>query len=101
MTRDVLFDDCASALEALTSFDRLEARGTLRIALREAGFEPDSISVEQLRVVVTRVLPELLTARGVSDPTTVCEGVTGSIQDAGDASPVNTPDRVFERLSGS
>jgi hypothetical protein len=100
---DALFDFLAEQLDARSSLDRLEARGTLRLALKGAGLEPRTSSLEQLRVICQRVLPDELASRGVADPDAVCRGL---IQDlASDAAPAasgaaNSVESVFSRLGG-
>jgi len=39
----------------LTSFNRLEARGTLRFALKESGLEVKALRADQLKVVLERL----------------------------------------------
>ena len=52
-----LFDVAAESLEAHSVLDRLEARGTLRLALKAGGLDAESLTVKQLDVVLERVLP--------------------------------------------
>jgi len=96
-----LFDFAADQLEQKTSLDRLEARGTLRIALKSAGLDPKHLGVDQLRVVFERVLPGELETRGVDGHDTICRDLIDAIvssewsqQDAEDSSV----DEVFRRL---
>ncbi len=70
-----LFDLAAERLEHHTGFDRLEARGTLRIALKVAGLDPSAFTVEQLCVVFEKVMPGELENRGVSDAAVTCSTV--------------------------
>ena len=53
-----LFDLAAERLEYHTGFDRLEARGTLRIALKIAGLTAKSVTVGALCVVFVKVMPD-------------------------------------------
>ena len=46
-----LFDLAAQKLEQHTGFSQLEARGTLRIAVKSAGLDPRSLTLAELRVV--------------------------------------------------
>ncbi len=46
-----LFDIVAERLEHHTEFSRLEARGTLRIALKEAGLKAQTLTLPQLETV--------------------------------------------------
>ena len=48
MADDNVFDWVCGALESATSLDRLEARGTLRLALKASGLEARTVTAEQL-----------------------------------------------------
>ncbi len=67
-----LFDFAADRLEHHASLDRLEARGTLRIALKAAGLEPKNLTGAQMQVVFEQLMPGELDSRGVSDVPSVC-----------------------------
>ena len=92
------FDLISEKLEALTSFNRLEARGTLRIALKESGLEVKSLQPNQLRVVLERVLPKHLLDRGIDDPEEVCRRLVDAIPSGHSATSADSPEAVFERL---
>ncbi len=47
----LLFDSIAEALEQATSLDRLESRGTLRLALKTGGLDARSLTAEQLALM--------------------------------------------------
>jgi hypothetical protein len=97
-----LFDLAAQKLEQHTGFSQLEARGTLRIALKSAGLDPRSLTLDELRVVFEKLMPAELEQRGVSDTTGVCATVVRDLESAPisatDSSPSN-PDDVFRRLA--
>jgi hypothetical protein len=97
-----LFDFAAERLEHHTGFDRLEARGTLRIALKSAGLAPNNLTGAQLRVVFEQVMPGELDSRGVSDVPNVCAAVIADLA-SGDASAQDenssSPDEIFRRLA--
>ena len=67
MPSDSVFDVAAEALERSTTLDRLEARGTLRLALKQAGFDPKTIRVSEIRTVIERILPDELAARAFDE----------------------------------
>jgi hypothetical protein len=96
------FDWVCAELEQRTALDRLEARGTVRLALKQAGLDSRSLTTEQMRVVIERVMPKELAARGVKDPEGVCRtlaaGITGVASQKGGA---ETPEEVFRRLAGA
>jgi len=98
-----VFDWVCERLEETTSLDRLEARGTLRLALKGAGLEARSATREQMRVVLSRVLPGELASRGVEDGEGVCARLAGMLDGAAVEEPTaatDTPDAVFARLGG-
>ena len=69
-----LFEFVAAALEQRSGLGKLEARGTLRIALKEAGLEPRTVTPEQMAVMLTRTMPKELKARGIDQADTLCDG---------------------------
>ena len=97
-----LFDFAAQKLEQHTGFSQLEARGTLRIAVKSAGLEAKSLTVAELRVVFEKLMPGELEQRGVEDTLSVCTAVMRDLEDAPaaeDDSNSNNPDDVFRRLA--
>lgn len=68
---NAVFDAVAEALERETDFDRLAARGTLRLALRAAGLDANAGAAE-LADVVALALPTELTSRGIDRPDELC-----------------------------
>jgi len=75
-----VFELTASRLEALSGLDGLAARGTVRLALRDAGLDARSVSREQMEVVLDRVLPAMLESRGCADPDRVCVELAGELR---------------------
>ena len=97
-----LFDFAAERLEHHTGFSQLEARGTLRIALKVAGLDPSAFTAGQLCVVFEKVMPGELDSRGVSDVQDVCAAVLADLQSVGDAAAdasATSPDEIFRRLA--
>ena len=97
-----LFDLAAEQLEQHAGFDRLAARGTLRLALKESGLDAQSLTLQQLGVVFEKVMPKELNLRGVGDPTAVCSTVVDHLANSPattDAEPATDPDAIFRRLA--
>lgn len=95
------FEWLCEAIEAGTSLERLEARGTVRIALKEAGLEAGTATPDELAVVVAKVLPRELRQRGVADEAALCSRLTAGLRTLAPAAPAtDTPDAVFRRLGG-
>ena len=102
MANPTVFDWICGELERLTSLDTLEARGTLRLALKKAGLEARSVSPQQLAVVAGRVLAGELRTRGIDNADQVCEDLVTSLKSqAPTSSAGESPEEVFERLGGS
>lgn len=96
-----LFDFAAERLEHATSLDRLQARGTLRIALKQAGLEPASLTLDQLRVVLERILPGELDTRGVAGAADTCNAILQQASDSPRAAEwqgSGSVDEIFRRL---
>jgi hypothetical protein len=99
MASSTAFEWVCQELESATDLERLEARGTVRIALKQAGLEATSVTGEQLAVVLSRVLPGELTSRGIDAAEGLCQRIAAGLDripaapDQGD-----TPEAVFARL---
>lgn len=101
MPDSAAFEFVCSALERRTDLDRLQARGTVRLALKEAGLDARSAGVEQMQVVVDRVLPRELESRGVADADALCADLVLGLEKVTDDAAVETPETVFRRLGRS
>jgi len=101
--RDDLFDFVADQLEQCTSLDRLESRGTLRIALKNSGLEPKTVTRKQFCVILESVVPGELESRGVAEASAICAALIEKIQaepaDRWEAS--HDVDKIFDRLAGT
>ena len=104
MADAAVFDWVCSRLEQDTSLDRLESRGTVRLALKSAGLEARSVPPEQMKVVVEKVLGDELSRRGITSAEGVCSRMASSLAQVGPSlaadSTNETPDAVFTRLGG-
>jgi hypothetical protein len=99
-----LFDFVADAIEQKTKLAKLEARGTLRLALKESGFGADSITTHDMAVVLDRVMPKELASRGIDDAESVCEIISTSLREfkaAVEEHGGTSPESVFARLAGN
>jgi hypothetical protein len=88
-------------LESRTQLDRLEARGTIRLALKEAGIDPAAVTPREMSIVLEKVLPSELRARGVASPESLCRELAASLSTLPREEASETPDRIFARLAGS
>ena len=103
MADGAIFDWVCDQIEQNTSLTRIEARGTLRLALKEAGLAAQSLSSDQTKVVLTKVMPIELAARGVEEATQICEQICGNLAGVDFAQPqvADEAEAVFARLGGA
>lgn len=99
---DSIFDLVADELERRTDLAKLEARGTVRLALREAGLDARSVTPEQMSVMLEKVMPKEMLSRGVEDADRICQAILGVVSASGAGpSPTNSesPESIFRRLA--
>ena len=96
------FEFLCEKLEAASSLSSLEARGTVRLALKQAGFDPRTVGAQEMAVVVKKILPEELRVRAVDDADSLCEMLSSELKAQGirDDADENAPEAVFRRLGG-
>ncbi len=94
-----VFEAVCDVIERCTALSRLEARGTVRLALRHAGLQSRNVTSQQMQVVIDKVLPEELESRGVLDVPQVCDRARlAAVAVVGDAEA--SPDAIFSRIAG-
>ena len=100
---DGVFDLVSEELERLSGLGKLEARGTVRLALKEAGLDARTVTRAQMDVMLAKVMPRELRCRGVAEPEALCEAVRASLSGVGeDAEPAqDSPEAIFRRLAES
>lgn len=80
-----------------------QARGTIRLALKDAGLDPRQVASYELAVVFTRLMPKRLEAQGLTadQAEQVCQ-VINAVLAANDAvaAPVAAA-TMFDRLDGA
>jgi hypothetical protein len=99
---DSIFDLVADELERRTDLSKLEARGTVRLSLREAGLDARSATLEQMKVLLEKVLPKEMNTRGVEDAEQICQAIIGAVSDSGASAATpdgESPEAIFRRLA--
>lgn len=97
-----IFELVAEELERRTDLAKLEARGTVRLALKEAGLEGRSVTEEQMVVMLRKVMPDQMRSRGVERPEQICEAIITALKSSsGGSSPpkAESPEDIFRRLA--
>jgi hypothetical protein len=100
MADSTSFEFACSELERITSLDRLEARGTVRLALKATGLEAGSVTPGQMATVMRKVLPKELDSRGIEDGESTCASIASALSDLPEEGAVDTPEEIFRRLGG-
>ena len=99
-----LFEFVAAELKKRSDLEDLEARGTIRLALKSSGLTAREVTREQMVVIIDQVMPRELRVRGVENPEGVCGelalAVKGFEAENGE-SDGSSPEDVFGRLSRS
>ena len=101
MSESSAFEAACSCLEQSGALDRLAARGTIRLALKQAGLDPKSVTARELAVVAKRLLPAELGARGVVEPEALCARIAKAFESVQSGAGADTPEAIFARLAGS
>lgn len=99
MADSTSFQWLCERIETATPLNNLEARGTVRLALKAAGLDARTVIAEQVRVVLAKVLPTELAARGIDDAEALCSSLIAGVPEC-EGSGVDSPEAVFSRLGG-
>jgi hypothetical protein len=97
-----IFDFVSDELQRLTRLEKLEARGTVRLALKAAGLDVRTVTTPQMVATLTKVMPNEIRARGVENPEQVCRtlvtGLEVAFPSSGAVDP-ESPEAIFRRLA--
>jgi hypothetical protein len=97
-----IFELVADELEGRTDLAKLEARGTVRLALKEAGLDARTVTAEQMIVMLQKVMPGEMRSRGVEQPEQICEAIITALkssQAGSDGPEAESPEAIFRRLA--
>ena len=97
-----IFELAAEELERRTDLAKLEARGTVRLSLKQAGLDVRTVTAEQMIVMLQKVMPEEMRSRGVEQPEQICEAMITALKSSRAASSgpeAESPEAIFLRLA--
>ena len=99
MADSAIFEFVASELERATSLGRPAARAAVRSVLERARFDPESVSADQMRLLIERLLPSQIRDSGVEDADRVCQQLVAGLAAQGFAvDGPESPDEIFGRM---
>ena len=93
-----VFEKTCEFLEKYTSFTRLQSRGTIRLLLKEASFDPQAVEKNEMIEALKAKLPSELQKRGVSEGAEIAEKLAADVEKARFA---DTAYDVFSKIQGS
>jgi len=103
MVETEAFTTVCDQLERATGLGRPAARGTVRLALKEAGLDAASVTLGQMAVVTEKLLPAELRSLRIADVEGHCQSIRARLKrlraNAEVADDAATPEAVFERLA--
>jgi hypothetical protein len=99
-----VFEWVSAALERATTFNALQARGTVRLALKKAGLDASTVNVVGMTAVISRLMPKELASRKIENGDAICAQLVLELKQAnlGAAATApadqQTPEDVFRRM---
>jgi hypothetical protein len=93
-----LFTIVADRLCELSELDRLEARGTVRIAFKKSGVDVRRFGLHDLDAVLTKVMPAELAVRGCADAEAICDALKKSLEGEIPETATRSSDEIMRRL---
>ena len=99
MADSAAFELVSEEIARRTVLNRIEARGTVRLVLREGGLDASSVRPAEMAVVVVRLLAGALTRRGVEGAQEICRAMVSRLSALDEAPPTENPETIFQRLA--
>jgi hypothetical protein len=97
-----IFDFVSDELQRLTQLEKLEARGTVRLALKAAGLDVRTVTTPQMVATLMKVMPNEIRARGVENSEQICRSLVTALEAAFPSSTAvdpESPEAIFRRLA--
>jgi len=96
------YQEFCRQIETCASLSDLQAMGTARILVKEAGLDSKTATSAKLSVVASKLLPRQLELLGVAGSDGVAAKVNAALAAiAPGAAAANAPEAVFRRLGGT
>ena len=101
-----VFEWASAALERATTFNSLQARGTVRLALKKAGLDASTVNLIGMAAVLGKLMPKELASRKIENGEAICAQLVTDLKNADIAaapahrSDEQNPEDVFRRIFG-
>jgi hypothetical protein len=99
-----VFEWTSAALERATTFNSIQARGTVRLALKKAGLDATTVNLIGMAAVLGKLMPKELASRKIENGEAICAQLVTDLKNANIAaapargSDEQTPEEVFRRM---
>ena len=99
-----VFEWTSAALERATTFNTIQARGTVRLALKKAGLDATTVNLIGMAAVLGKLMPKELASRKIENGEAICVQLVTDLKNANIAaapthgSDEQTPEEVFRRM---
>ena len=100
MKESPIFTATCEAIEEMSDLSRLEARGTVRLAMKAAGLEVHDVTSREMLALLNTLMPRELEARAVADVEKVIEHARGAVKAVGAQSEPGSAEQLFETIAG-
>ena len=102
MNQSPVFEWVCDRLESSIGWNRLVARGTVRLALKEMGLDPRTVGKKEMSIALRTVIARALEVHRVDGGRALCERLERELATAVmEAASVDTPEAIFKRLGRS
>ncbi len=98
--RNEVFDRAGMLLDEKTALTGPQARGTIRLALKDAGLDARDVTPQEMSVVFERLMPKRLEAQGVAadQAQSLCQEISTAVSMIQATGAAAAAASMFERL---
>ena len=99
MNQSPAFEWVCDRIESAAGWNRLVARGTVRLALKDMGLDPRTVGKKEMAAALRTVIPRALEVHRVDGGKSLCERLERELTAAVlPAASVDAPEEIFKRL---
>jgi hypothetical protein len=99
MSQSPVFEWVCERLESVIGWNRLVARGTVRLALKNMGLDPRTVDKKEMLTALRTAIQRALETHRISDGTAVCQRLERELANTSvGAAAIDSPEAIFKRL---
>ncbi|HBZ70435.1 MAG TPA: hypothetical protein DEP35_12195 [Deltaproteobacteria bacterium] len=100
MKESPVFTAICEVIEETSSLNRIAARGTVRLVMKEVGLEVHDVTSREMLALLDERMPRALRACGVENVDRVIERARGAVKEAGTEREPDSAERFFDAIAG-